>query len=175
VQEESDCQRSVRVRSCIRPVVAWRITSVAMQPLWPLHEGTHSAASANGQLGGLPDGAHPQRQCAAAVDRERLVRIEPGGEQLPAQCQDKGPRAVMPAAVQTVEPTSSARSGLLRGGGPPCVAIFLVLSEGSQQLHFHPAAGRKRQCRPVLRCSRGPRRLARPHRVNRPISSAKST
>jgi hypothetical protein len=42
----------------------------------------------------------------------------------------------MPAAVQTVEPTSSARSGLLRGGGPPCVAIFLVLSEGSQQLHF---------------------------------------
>ena len=28
--------RSVRVRSCIRPVVAWRITSVAMQPLWPL-------------------------------------------------------------------------------------------------------------------------------------------
>ena len=36
VQEESDYQRSVRVRSCIRPVVAWRITSVAMQPLWPL-------------------------------------------------------------------------------------------------------------------------------------------
>jgi hypothetical protein len=36
VQEESDHQRSVRVRSCIRPVVAWRITSVAMQPLWPL-------------------------------------------------------------------------------------------------------------------------------------------
>jgi len=28
--------RSVRVRSCIRPVVAWRITSVAMQPPWPL-------------------------------------------------------------------------------------------------------------------------------------------
>ena len=28
--------RSVRVRSCIRPVFAWRITSVAMQPLWPL-------------------------------------------------------------------------------------------------------------------------------------------
>ncbi len=25
VQEESDYQRSVRVRSCIRPVVAWRI------------------------------------------------------------------------------------------------------------------------------------------------------
>ena len=36
VQKESDYQRSVRVRSCIRPVVAWRITSVAMQPLWPL-------------------------------------------------------------------------------------------------------------------------------------------
>ena len=36
VQEEFDYQRSVRVRSCIRPVVAWRITSVAMQPLWPL-------------------------------------------------------------------------------------------------------------------------------------------
>ena len=36
VQEESDYQRSVRVRSCIRPVVAWRITSVAMQPVWPL-------------------------------------------------------------------------------------------------------------------------------------------
>src|SRR5262245_46138031 len=36
VQEESDYQRSVRVRSCIRPVVAWRITSVAMQPPWPL-------------------------------------------------------------------------------------------------------------------------------------------
>jgi hypothetical protein len=36
VQEESDYQRSVRVRSCIRPVVAWRITSVAMQPFWPL-------------------------------------------------------------------------------------------------------------------------------------------
>jgi hypothetical protein len=36
VQEESDYQRSVRVRSCIRPVVAWRITSFAMQPLWPL-------------------------------------------------------------------------------------------------------------------------------------------
>jgi hypothetical protein len=36
VQEESDHQRSVRVRSCIRPIVAWRITSVAMQPLWPL-------------------------------------------------------------------------------------------------------------------------------------------
>src|SRR5580693_5168885 len=36
VQEESDYQRSVRVRSCIRPLVAWRITSVAMQPLWPL-------------------------------------------------------------------------------------------------------------------------------------------
>jgi hypothetical protein len=36
VQEESDYQRSVRVRSCIRPVLAWRITSVAMQPLWPL-------------------------------------------------------------------------------------------------------------------------------------------
>src|SRR5262245_40117390 len=35
VQEESDYQRSVRVRSCIRPVVAWRITSVAMQPPWP--------------------------------------------------------------------------------------------------------------------------------------------
>ena len=36
VQEESDYQRSVRVRSCIRPVIAWRATSVAMQPLWPL-------------------------------------------------------------------------------------------------------------------------------------------
>ena len=36
VQEESDFLRSVRVRSCIRPIVAWRITSVAMQPLWPL-------------------------------------------------------------------------------------------------------------------------------------------
>src|SRR5262245_56048520 len=36
VQEESDNQRSVRVRSCIRPVVAWRIASVAMQPVWPL-------------------------------------------------------------------------------------------------------------------------------------------
>ena len=36
VQEESDYQRSVRVRSCIRPVVAWRIASVAMQPVWPL-------------------------------------------------------------------------------------------------------------------------------------------
>ena len=28
--------RSVRVRSCIRPVVAWRLASIAMQPLWPL-------------------------------------------------------------------------------------------------------------------------------------------
>ena len=37
VQEESDYQRSVRVRSCIRPVVAWRITSVAMRRYgrWP--------------------------------------------------------------------------------------------------------------------------------------------
>ena len=29
-------QRSVRVQPCIRPVFAWRIASVAMQPLWPL-------------------------------------------------------------------------------------------------------------------------------------------
>jgi hypothetical protein len=36
VQEESGYQRRGRVRSCIRPVVAWRITSIAMQPLWPL-------------------------------------------------------------------------------------------------------------------------------------------
>ena len=36
VQEEFDYQRSVRVRSCIRPIVAWRVTSVTMQPLWPL-------------------------------------------------------------------------------------------------------------------------------------------
>jgi hypothetical protein len=28
--------RSVRVRSCIRPVFAWRLASIAMQPLWPL-------------------------------------------------------------------------------------------------------------------------------------------
>ena len=36
VQGESDYQRSVRVQPCIRPIVAWRITSVAMQPQWPL-------------------------------------------------------------------------------------------------------------------------------------------
>jgi hypothetical protein len=36
VQEESDYQRSVRVRSYSASVVAWRVTSVAMQPLWPL-------------------------------------------------------------------------------------------------------------------------------------------
>ena len=29
-------QRSVRVQPCIRPVFAWRIASVAMQPQWPL-------------------------------------------------------------------------------------------------------------------------------------------
>jgi hypothetical protein len=36
LQEESDVKRSVRVQPCIRPIVAWRITSVAMQPQWPL-------------------------------------------------------------------------------------------------------------------------------------------
>ena len=36
VQEELTFQRSVRVQPCIRPVFAWRITSVAMQPQWPL-------------------------------------------------------------------------------------------------------------------------------------------
>ena len=37
VQEESDYQRSVRVRSCIRPLLALGgFTCVAMQPLWPL-------------------------------------------------------------------------------------------------------------------------------------------
>jgi hypothetical protein len=36
VQEESDVLRSVRVQPCIRPVFAWRTTSVAMQPQWPL-------------------------------------------------------------------------------------------------------------------------------------------
>ena len=29
-------QRSVRVQPCIRPVFAWRIASIAMQPLWLL-------------------------------------------------------------------------------------------------------------------------------------------
>ena len=29
-------QRSVRVQPCIRPVFAWRIASVTMQPQWPL-------------------------------------------------------------------------------------------------------------------------------------------
>ena len=28
--------RSVRVQPCIRPIFAWRVTSVAMQPQWPL-------------------------------------------------------------------------------------------------------------------------------------------
>jgi hypothetical protein len=28
--------RSVRVQPCIRPVFAWRVTSVAMRPQWPL-------------------------------------------------------------------------------------------------------------------------------------------
>ena len=36
VQEESDVLRSVRVQPCMRSVVAWRVTSVAMQPLWLL-------------------------------------------------------------------------------------------------------------------------------------------
>ena len=36
VQEESDVLRSVRVQPCIRPIFAWRVTSVAMQPQWPL-------------------------------------------------------------------------------------------------------------------------------------------
>ena len=37
VQEEFDYQRSVRVRSCIRPLLALGgFTCVAMQPLWPL-------------------------------------------------------------------------------------------------------------------------------------------
>ena len=28
--------RSVRVQPCIRPIFAWRVTSVAMRPQWPL-------------------------------------------------------------------------------------------------------------------------------------------
>ena len=36
VQEQFDFLRSVRVQPCIRPVFAWRITSVAMQPQWLL-------------------------------------------------------------------------------------------------------------------------------------------
>ena len=35
-KRKSDFLRSVRVQPCIRPIFAWRITSVAMQPLWLL-------------------------------------------------------------------------------------------------------------------------------------------
>jgi hypothetical protein len=35
-KSKSDFLRSVRVQPCIRPIFAWRITSVAMQPQWLL-------------------------------------------------------------------------------------------------------------------------------------------
>jgi len=35
-KSEFDFLRSVRVQPCIRPIFAWRITSVAMQPQWLL-------------------------------------------------------------------------------------------------------------------------------------------
>src|SRR5580704_5508235 len=35
-KSKSDFLRSVRVQPCIRPIFAWRISSVAMQPRWLL-------------------------------------------------------------------------------------------------------------------------------------------